>query len=270
MNYRFIRSVKVKGRFFDLWLPLLLIGVLVLFHIWYPEKLANLASRVAAPFWSAERFVEDEFRGAVLFFASKQKLTADIERLSAELLRAGALLHDRELLREQNAALEAQLGRHDVKEESILGSVLSSPPRSPYDTIVLDVGSREGIQAGDAVLSGSVVLGSITKVHRRASIAELYSTAGKKTSVSILHDGKSIPALATGEGGGGFTSRLPKEVTLAVGDAVVLQGLHPEVFAFVEAIEGSDSDSFQTIRFQNPVSIYSLRFLEVRKPVVQE
>ncbi len=248
-----------------LWLPLCFIGAIIFFHAVYPTVLGDLALRVASPFWSGERFLGDALSGTLAFFESKQTLSVEVSRLSAELEQAQKLLLDRELLRAENQALKEQFGRATKEKERLLGAVLAAPPQSLYDTAVIDIGSLDGVRAGDLALSGSATLGTVSKVFSRTSLVDFFSTAGKKTEISILHDGKAIPVEAEGKGGGEFKASLPKEVSVIVGDRVILQKSSLLLFATVDAIEGSATDSFQTIRFKNPVSISSLRFLEIQK-----
>lgn len=263
MNYRLIRNQKSRRRTADFGVPLLFLAALALFQFFYPTALASIAARIALPFWHAEAAVSDAFHRTLFFFQSKQALIAERDRLARELLNARGLLLDRELLRAENSSLALQLGRRQKKSARIIGAVVAAPPRSPYDTAVIDVGLRDGAAEGDLALSGSATLGVVSKAYERTSIVEFFSTAGRKTPISIMRGKAAIPALAVGEGGGAFVATLPKAVEVSVGDSVVMPGLNPEVFATVISTESTATDSFQQIRFRNPVSIYTLRFLEI-------
>ena len=263
MNYRLSRNIKTKGRLLDLGLPLFFIGILILFHFFYPSFLAGAVARIASPFWKAESFVNERIHSALFFFSSKQTLVEEVTRLSADLEKAHRLLMDRELLREENLLLREQFGRAERKEPRIIGAILATPPRSPYDTAVLDVGAEHGVSVGDLALSGSVVLGKVSKIYNRTSVVEFFSTAGAKTPLFILHGGDVIPVDGVGRGGGEFVATLPTEVSVSVGDEVVMPGLNPFLFAEIEVIERTVTDSFQVVRFKNPLSIQTLRFLEL-------
>lgn len=263
MNYRLIRNQKSRRRAADIGVPLLFLAALALFLFFYPTVLANLATRIALPFWHAEAAVADALHRTLFFFQSKQALIAERDRLARELENARGLLLDRELLRAENSSLALQLGRRQKESARIIGAVVATPPRSPYDTAVIDVGLRDGVVEGDLALSGSAALGVVSKAYERTSIVDFFSTAGRKTPVSIVRGKTAIPAEAVGEGGGAFVAILPKAVEVSVGDPVVMPGFNPEMFAAVISIESTAADSFQRIRFKNPVSIYTLRFLEV-------
>lgn len=265
MNYRLIRKGRREGETLRSAAALLLFVLLMaLLHFFYPRALREATYRVAAPVWRAERFARETATRLFSHLSSKETLIRENEGLRRTLSEQEHLLFDRTLLAEENRALKETLGRRG-NEVRMLAALLATPPRSPYDSVVLDAGSEEGIAAGDEVLAGSVVLGRVVTVFSRTAIAELFSTAGVKTSVLILHKGRGVPAEAEGVGGGAFTAVLPKELTISEGDPVVMPGLNPTLFALVETIESGVSDSFQTMYFKNPVSVSELRFLEVRK-----
>ncbi|MDO8620342.1 MAG: rod shape-determining protein MreC [bacterium] len=266
MNYPLIRNVRSKSRFGWFSAPLFFLVVIILFHFLYPKALGNLVSEVALPFWNAEHSVVARVRTAFAYFSSKATLEAEVERLTGELLRVNRLLLDRDLLLEENALLKKVVGRDATAQKRILGAVLVAPPRSPYDSVMLDVGSRDGVISGARVFAGSVALGSVSVVYSRTSLVTLFSTAGSKTPVLILHEGLALPVESVGQGGGEFIATLPKETSVSVGDAVVIPGLPPIPFAKVEAIVSSATDSFEVVRFKNPFSFSELRFLEVERP----
>ncbi len=265
MNYRLTHNGQTKGRFLKIALPFLFLGVIVLFHFFYPTLLGTAAARLATPFWNAERYLMLESRTVLAYFSSKIALEDERLRLSDELVQAQALLLDRSLLREENTLLKEQLGRSGAKAPRIIGAVLASPPRSLYDTIVLDIGAADGITVGDRALFGSLVFGQVSRVYAHTLIVDFFSTAGKKTPVLILHEGSSIPVEAVGEGGGAFIATLPADVTVSIGDSVVIPGMNPLVFSVVETIESMVTDSFAHIRFKNPIPFTRFRFLEIEK-----
>lgn len=268
MNYRLIRNVKSKSRFLPFGTPILFLMVIALFHFIYPGLLGSLVSRIALPFWNIEQSVGEEMNTLLAYFSSKATLEAEVGRLSEELLQARSLLLDRDLLVEENEMLKEQFGRTPKDPRRIIGAVLVAPPRSPYDSVVLDVGSVNGIAIGDFALRGSSVLGTVSRVYAHTSTVTFFSTAGTKTPVLILREGSALPVEGSGQGGGEFIATVPKEASVRVGDRVVMPGLNPLLFATVEAIESSVTDSFDVVRFRNPVSFANLRVLEIEKRVV--
>jgi cell shape-determining protein MreC len=270
MSYRLTRSTSRLGYFKSGTVPLLFVAALLLFLWRYPTALADLAMRVTTPLWRAETRVADLFHALMLSARSKQALIAERERLVRELSDARALLHDRELLRDENQAFARQIGRAERGVKRIVGAALSLPPRSPYDTAIIDVGRTDGVAKGDIAFSGSAALGVVSEVYSHASRIEFFSTAGRKTPVVIAHKGAAVPVEAVGQGGGAFLAVLPKAVEIWVGDAVALFGIASGFFATVDSVESSATDSYQRVRFKNPVSLYTLRFVEIAHSVSAE
>lgn len=262
MNYRLIRSTKSLSERHRLLYPLLLLGLATSLHFLFPHFLTGAVAYVTRPIWRFEQALIDTGGNLTSFFSSKAALIDEVTHLTTELQKKDIQLLDRDVLAEENRILKETFGRSDT-EKGIIASVLTTPPRSLYDTIVLDAGSFEGVRENAQVFVGSVALGKITRVTLHTSVAELYSTAGHITPMFILHNGISVPIEAEGRGGGEFSVVLPKETEVAVGDSVTLPGIKPMLFGKVDAIDSTITSSFQTIYIASPVHIQALRFVEI-------
>jgi cell shape-determining protein MreC len=192
---------------------------------------------------------------------SKYSLVKENERLIQEVASrdASALLVDS--LKDENETLKATLGRTGNGND-ILGVVLSRPPFSVYDTIVIDVGRTDGLQVGNKVyVEGDTLIGDVVEVYDHQAKVSLFSTPGRQMSVLV---GKTnISAQATGRGLGNFVIHLPVEVGVQENDIILLPQIRPHTFGVVETVLVDSSDSLQTILFKSPVNINSLRFVEV-------
>src|SRR5437016_3002805 len=120
-------------------------------------------------------------------------------------------------MRKDLADLIAFLSRNKL-QGSKRAFVLIGPPHSPYDTLVLDQGSLEGVAVGQAVLFQNVALGEISEVFSHTSKAKLFSTAG--TDMEVVIGPNHVHVEASGRGGGNFIARLPKSVSIQKGDTV--------------------------------------------------
>lgn len=264
MNYRLIRSTKeARGRH-KIVFPLFIFALIVVFHLLFPAVLPDAAAYAARPLWKLEAFVQGTAMGVSGFFSSKESLLDEVTRLQDELQKRDIELLDKDALLEENRILKESFGR-GAREKGILAAVLTVPPRSLYDTIVLDAGSTEGVSEGSFVSVGPVAIGTIVRVMPHTSIAELYSTAGKKTPMVILHNGTAVPVEAEGRGGGAFTVTLPKESEVFAGDSVTMAGIDPVLFGTVDSIDATVTGSFQTVYIASPVNITALRLVEIGK-----
>lgn len=195
-----------------------------------------------------------------IVFSTRAGLVAENTDLRERLDTLSAEVLDREMLLQENRALREVLGRRE-EERTVLGSVLSRPNRSPYDTLLIDIGADRGLRAGDYVLGlGSVVIGRVAAVYEESSLVKLLSAPGEEQEVLV---GTSTPAKAIGVGGGNFRIILPKGVPVSVGDPIVFPGISPRIFGKVEEIESGSSDTFERIFFQSPINLFELRWVEI-------
>ncbi len=263
MSYRLIRSTRERfGK--RIAAPLGLLALAALCQLLFPNVLSGVAAWVARPLWQGEGFALAAFDSTAHFFSSKEALVRDAETLKAQLAAKDAALLDRDALAEENTFLKQTFGRAAAEPKGILAAVLATPPHSAYDTLVLDAGRSEGASEGALVFIGPLLIGNIIRVTAHTSVAELYSTAGRKTPMRLLAAGVSLPIEAEGRGGGAFTFSLPKEILVSAGDEISMQGLTPILFGKVDSVDSVPTSSFQTVYFSMPVPILSLRFVQVR------
>ena len=167
----------------------------------------------------------------------------------------------------------------------ILGSILSKPNQSPYDTLVIDVWDNKGIKVGDIVFAlSNVPIGRVGIVYNFSSKVVLFSSPGEKTQVVVpagssgtveaggdtRPNDRNLPVgqvftEAVGRGGGNFEIILPRDIVLAKGAEVVLPGINSNVLGIVEAIVSDPRDSFTKILLTSPVNIFELKFVEVEQ-----
>ena len=166
-------------------------------------------------------------------------------------------------LDEERRKLVALLGR-EPDETALAAAVLVRPNLSPYDTLVIDAGAAQGIEAGARVFAApDVPLGVIGRVFSKTAVVELFSTPGARTAVRIGTQGLQVEA--EGQGGGNFVARVPQGVEILPGESVILPGISPELFAIVEQVTAEPSDPYQLVRFKNPVNLYELSYVLIER-----
>lgn len=181
---------------------------------------------------------------------------------SADPALIAATQSDRDALYQENIDLKARLGR-DARVRRILGAVLVRPPATPYDTLVIDIGEADGVAAGDTVSAGgTTVIGTVSEVYARAARVTLYSAPGQKYDALLRG---TIPLAVEGQGGGSLRAQVPAGTAVSLGDIAVLPGIAGGISARVSRVEHAEGESFSTLYFSLPVSVSSLRFVEVWK-----
>ncbi len=192
---------------------------------------------------------------------SKRSLSEENGRLKAEHVSFEALALERDRLIQENTELKEILGRKTEKS-SILAAIIAKPNRSPYDTIVLDVGIENGVENGDRVLTyGGTVIGEVAYAGDMTSKVELFSSPGKITEGLIV--GGSINVSLRGMGNGNFEATLPRDVDVPIGAQVISLGLNPFLIAIVGAVVNDPRDPFETILLTTPFNMQELKLVEV-------
>ncbi len=196
---------------------------------------------------------------SVRFVGEKPLSSVPIESVAAALA-------DREALYRENIDLKARLGR-EMQAQRILGGVISRPPATPYDTLVIDAGVLEGVSTGDLVSAGgTIIVGTVSEVYPHVARVTLYSSPGE-TYDALLHlsGGVHVPVAIEGQGGGSLRAQVPAGTAVEVGDSALLPGIAGGVSALVSSIEKAEGESFSTLYFSLPVNPSTLRFVEVWK-----
>lgn len=216
--------------------------------------------RVALPLLNAGGYAGDT---AIIFssvFSSKQTLAEENTRLRRETEGMYMRLLSIDMLAAENRELKEILGRIEGKT-MMLGTVLSRPPSSPYDTFIIDLGA-EKVRVGDRVfVDGNVPAGVISRVHSRSSIVELFSAPEQK--LDVLVGAEHIAAVARGKGNGNFEIVLPRDIEIRDGDIVSVPSSSIETLCLIGVIEKDANNPFQTIRCTSPFTINNVKWVEV-------
>lgn len=261
MTYLKQTNVSVKrGRITTLSISIIFF-IFFAVHYFFPGFYTRMLYPVATIFWTSESGVIGFFSDMAKIAVSKYSLVKENERLSQEVFSrdASSLLLDS--LKEENEHLKNVLHR-TTKGNDVLGVVLSRPPVSLYDTLIIDIGENDGVLLGNKVYSeGDILIGDIVEVYPHQSKVALFSMPGRSISVTVGDTG--ISAQALGRGLGNFSIHIPVEVGIKEGDTILLPQIRPHVFGIVEKILVDSSDSLQTVLFKLPVNMNNIRFVEV-------
>ncbi|MDO8520511.1 MAG: rod shape-determining protein MreC [bacterium] len=245
------------------WLVYLLILLVIILALRTPLSgvLSSLLTTLARPLWTTENALHSWLGEAIQLLSSKQALREESEQLKDALDLVLLEAYSRERLREENETLKAALGRAD-RRDLLLARVLATPGRSPYDTLVIDVGEDHGLVPGMKVaVDGDFVIGVVSKVTGKSAIATLYSSHGNELPVVI--GTSSLPAIAKGDGGGNFRITLPRGVAVSVGDLAEIPAFSPQYIGAIEAIEERGGGSLQDLYVRMPLNIYELAWVYV-------
>jgi cell shape-determining protein MreC len=224
--------------------------------------------------------VEGKIQDIGAYFVSKSYLYSQNQKLQAEVSFDDARMANYNSVVLDDASLKEILGRTDSKAAMTVAAILSEPNQSPYDTLLIDAGTTQGITIGDTVFAlGDVPVGQISDVYPNSAKVILFSNGGETTQATISSSTVAPSATGTvssavssnifvsvvGRGGGNFEIVIPKGFVLQTGDQAVLPGINSYVLAIVQKIISDPRDSFTKALLTSPINIEGLKFVEVEE-----
>lgn len=200
--------------------------------------------------------------------STKAALERENTELRATLASTTAVLADRELLFAENRELKLRFGR-SIASRTILAGVIARPPTTPYDTLTIDAGSRQGVVVGALVSAGGTTrIGRVDSVGESTARVSLFSAPGESYQALIMEtqSHSAIPVVVDGEGGGALTTRVPAHSGAGVGDEIVFSGINGGFSSRVVGVDQKSGESFEVLYLRLPVNPQELRFVEVELP----
>lgn len=216
------------------------------------------------PFLVFGNTISRSFSNTSYFFNSKKALYRENENLKLEILQSEADRANYLSVLDENIKLKEILGRKKEGHNMVVASILSKPNRSIYDTIIVDVGTKQGVDINQRVFAlGNIPIGKISEVYLNSSKVVLFSNREEKTEVLI--NGKDTYMQVVGRGGGNFEIILPKDFNLENGTEIILPGITPYVLGIVAKTISDPRDAFGKALVVSPVNIQSLKFVGIEQ-----
>lgn len=237
--------------------------LVIVFFMWKGGKFNRFSDylvRVMTPIWKTEIAFTDVFLQEV--FTSKKQLIQQNQILKNKLKEVEIELQKTSLLQEENESLK-DIFLRSTSDSLVLGTILSKPTKTPYGTLIIDVGEEEGVSVEDLVFAeGDVVIGEIESVLENSSRVILYSSPGYISQVTIENTGRYFNA--KGRGSGSFSTSFPRDLEIEVGQIFIYPSINNYVVGIVEKVIFDPRDSFKEVLFRSPVNIQELKWVQVR------
>ena len=268
MSYLLDKKIKRK-KFFSITLGVLFFIILFYFRFSVFGGLSYVAGGIFRPVLVVGNNVGEKLKSIGSYFAFKNSLYLQNEKLLSQVKENDARMANYDSVVAENISLKETLLRKNEKANMILSAILSKPNKSPYDTLVIDVGTTKGIKIGNMVFAkGNIPIGRIGEANENSSKVILFSNSGEKiqvviTSATVAQASKDVFMELVGRGGGNFEMILPRDFTLAKGDQVSMPGVNSYLVAIAETVISDPRDPFIKALLTSPVNIQELKFVEV-------
>jgi len=263
MSYLLDKKIK-KKKFINIALGVVLLLILFYFRVSVFNGLSRASQYIFHPVFVLGNNVGNSLKNVDAFFYSKKALLAENENLKAQIAESAADRANYASVVDENNKMQEILGRMAGKTNMILAGILTKPNRSPYDTLLIDAGMKEGVVVDQRVFAfGNVSIGKVAEVYPDSSKVILFSNPGEITEVVIPP--KDVFMQAVGRGGGNFEIVLPKDFVIANGAEVDLPGVTPYILGTVQTIISDPRDAFEKALLASPVNIEELKLVEVEE-----
>jgi cell shape-determining protein MreC len=243
------------------WKPLLwVIGAfLVLFFA--KGILSTVAGAVTTPFFFLRHYIETSSATVPSFFRSRVELLSQVQSLEAQIQGEEGRDAAFALLKEENEDLK-NLFLGSTTSPNILAGVISRPPYTPYDTLIIDKGADDGVTLYAPVYFGKKVGGGyIRSVSHRTALVTLFSSPGAESTVYVF--GPDIFTSAHGEGGGVVRISIPQGMPVEKGNVVVLPSLGAGILGTVDHVRSVPTEPEQHAYVIFDIPLQSIRIVSV-------
>lgn len=204
-------------------------------------------------------------------FQNTQTRDTKVDMLLAENAKLTKLLVDQKKLLAENQALrdQFQTNRSDNKlliPTSVIGAPGFFPGVSPPDMLIVDGGSKDGIQKGQAVIVDDNLIGTISRVSESLSVVELFTQNAPLFTAKTLETG-AVGVVKAGDTSGLSLTNVLLSQHLKRGDVVVTKGdideggigIPPDlVVGQIVDIDKKASSLFQTAQLKSLVDVSKL------------
>lgn len=244
------------------WTALVLTLVALITVLLLRGTIGTLFSGVVSPLLSIRTYFETSSATFPVYVRDRSVLLSEMQTLKETIGEQSGNTATIERLMRENTELRALVG--DSEEDRIGAGVIARPPFVPYDVLVIDRGSRDGIKEGAFVYHGSdFVIGYVQTVFEKSSVVALFSSPRVESTVYVY--GPNVYATAYGEGGGVIRISVPQGVTVTEGNIAVLPMLDSGILGTVGKVTSVPTQPEQHAFLTFPVPIQSIHFVSVAK-----
>lgn len=157
---------------------------------------------------------------------SRNDLQLENARLKAEQLLTRARLQRLNSFEAENARLRAMLDAREQFEDRVrVAEIMAVDANVFRHSLVIDVGSSDGVYDGQAIVDAEGVVGQVIKTGPMTSEAILISDPGHALPVEVNRNGLRTIAYGIGEFGRLDLPGLANNADIEVGDLLVTSGL---------------------------------------------
>lgn len=192
----------------------------------YVPKIRAAAEYLAEPVYHVVEWPVRAAGNLFTQFSSRRSLRHENEQLKELLLSQGGALQRLDALTAENKRLRSLFEGAQGQEFEYRFAELLQVDLDPFShKVLIDRGSLDGVNRGQAVIDGDGVMGQVEEVHLHFSTVRLISDPNHALPVQINRTGLRTIAFGSGETGNLSLSSVPRQADVREGDLIVTSGL---------------------------------------------
>jgi len=192
----------------------------------YVPRIRSAAGNLTEPVYHVLEWPIRATRNLFMQFQSRRSLRHENEQLRVRLLQQRADLQRLETLAQENKRLRSLFEGAQGQQFDYRFAELVRVDLDPFShQVLIDRGSSDGVNEGQAVIDGAGVMGQIEDVHLHFSTVRLISDPNHALPVQINRTGLRSVALGSGETSNLVLNSIPREADVREGDLIVTSGL---------------------------------------------
>ena len=157
---------------------------------------------------------------------TRGELQTEVSRLRSERLLTNVRLQRLTALEAENARLRSMLDARSKVRDQVRVAEIMAVDANPYEhNLIIDVGERDGVYDGQAIVDANGVIGQVIKTGLMTSQAVLISDTDHALPIEVNRNGLRTIAVGTGEIDRLELPYLPNNADIRVGDLLVTSGL---------------------------------------------
>ena len=224
----------------------------------------KIFNNIGLPIWKTQNIINDKVNDLGYLVKTKESVYKENENLVQENTNLINSMIDYQILKNENDQLKELLGSSLLKPDFIIANILTKPNHSLYDSIIIDIGSDNGVQIGNKVyVNNKIPVGEISKIYSNTSFVTLYSNPEQVTEGAIDISNATVNLI--GRGGGNFEMTIPLDLSSEKGVMVTLPGASSDVLAIIDGVVSSPNEPVKKVILHSPVNIQNVKWVEVKK-----
>lgn len=192
----------------------------------YTESLRQVVAVVVYPLQRLALLPVDLANGAADYFTSLVTLKHENEQLKTRQLESANDLLTLESLRAENAQLRRMLDAQEQLPRKATFAEILYMSRDPFSRkVVIDKGSQQGLQTGQAVIDDVGVIGQVTRVYPLLSEVTLVTDREQAIPAQIVRNGLRAVVYGGSDPGTLELRYMPTNADIQNGDVLVTSGI---------------------------------------------